>query len=133
MLNASPRFIGALTELVWVQIELASRDVEAFARQAAKSSLCPCRRAADWPQACQKDHHHQGGCLVARKTQRESGADASITLLSLALCHQPYLLQHGLGPHTTARHSILAPARTNRLLGQSSGAPGKSGKPAATT
>lgn len=32
MLNATPRFIGALTELVWTQIELAARDVEAFAR-----------------------------------------------------------------------------------------------------
>ncbi|KAL2840195.1 kinetochore component CENP-S-domain-containing protein [Aspergillus pseudoustus] len=30
--NATPQFIGALTELVWVQIETASQDLESFAK-----------------------------------------------------------------------------------------------------
>ncbi|KKK25197.1 hypothetical protein P175DRAFT_0530286 [Aspergillus ochraceoroseus IBT 24754] len=38
-INATPQFIGALTELVWVQIETASQDLEAFAKHAGRSTI----------------------------------------------------------------------------------------------
>ncbi|PSK60375.1 CENP-S-like protein [Elsinoe australis] len=34
-INATPQFIGALTELVWNQIQNASQDVEAFTKYAS--------------------------------------------------------------------------------------------------
>ncbi|KAL4794219.1 kinetochore component CENP-S-domain-containing protein [Aspergillus venezuelensis] len=37
--NATPQFIGALTELVWVQIETASQDLESFAKHAGRSTI----------------------------------------------------------------------------------------------
>ncbi|KAI9374724.1 kinetochore component CENP-S-domain-containing protein [Aspergillus egyptiacus] len=37
--NATPQFIGALTELVWVQIETASQDLECFAKHAGRSTI----------------------------------------------------------------------------------------------
>ncbi|KAF2862520.1 hypothetical protein K470DRAFT_173946 [Piedraia hortae CBS 480.64] len=38
--NASPHFIGGLSELVWAQIENAACDLEAFARHAGRSTIC---------------------------------------------------------------------------------------------
>ncbi|KAL4907127.1 hypothetical protein BDW74DRAFT_121229 [Aspergillus multicolor] len=38
-MNATPQFIGALTELVWVQIETASQDLESFAKHAGRSTI----------------------------------------------------------------------------------------------
>ncbi|QQK42287.1 Bromodomain transcription factor [Penicillium digitatum] len=43
--NATPQFIGALTEMVWAQIETVSQDLESFAKKATpgrllKSGLC---------------------------------------------------------------------------------------------
>ncbi|KAI9930559.1 hypothetical protein ASPWEDRAFT_171185 [Aspergillus wentii DTO 134E9] len=35
--NATPQFIGALTEMVWAQIETASQDLEFFAKHAGRS------------------------------------------------------------------------------------------------
>ena len=35
-INATPQFIGALTELVWAQIESAAVDLESFARHAGR-------------------------------------------------------------------------------------------------
>ncbi|KAF2803950.1 uncharacterized protein BDZ99DRAFT_398868 [Mytilinidion resinicola] len=35
-LNATPQFIGALTELVWTQIANTSRDLETFAKHAGR-------------------------------------------------------------------------------------------------
>ncbi|OAQ97605.1 hypothetical protein LLEC1_06563 [Akanthomyces lecanii] len=35
--NATPQFIGALTELVWTQIENVAIDLESFANHAARS------------------------------------------------------------------------------------------------
>ncbi|OJD33334.1 apoptosis-inducing taf9-like domain 1 family protein [Diplodia corticola] len=37
--NATPQFIGALTELVWAQIESASRDLSTFARHAGRTQV----------------------------------------------------------------------------------------------
>ncbi|KAL0633706.1 MHF histone-fold complex component [Maublancomyces gigas] len=37
--NATPQFIGALTEMVWVQLENASRDLESFAKHAGRSTI----------------------------------------------------------------------------------------------
>ncbi|KAL4745688.1 hypothetical protein BDW72DRAFT_208004 [Aspergillus terricola var. indicus] len=37
--NATPQFIGALTELVWTQIETASQDLESFAKHAGRSTI----------------------------------------------------------------------------------------------
>ncbi|KAK0663135.1 Centromere protein S [Lasiodiplodia hormozganensis] len=37
--NATPQFIGALTELVWTQIESASRDLSTFARHAGRAQV----------------------------------------------------------------------------------------------
>ncbi|OKL58453.1 hypothetical protein UA08_06153 [Talaromyces atroroseus] len=37
--NATPQFIGALTEMVWAQIETASQDLEAFAKHAGRSTI----------------------------------------------------------------------------------------------
>ncbi|KAL5338321.1 kinetochore component CENP-S-domain-containing protein [Aspergillus crustosus] len=37
--NATPQFIGALTELVWAQIETASQDLESFAKHAGRSTV----------------------------------------------------------------------------------------------
>ncbi|CAZ81356.1 unnamed protein product [Tuber melanosporum] len=37
--NATPQFIGALTEMVWAQIENVSRDLESFARHAGRSTV----------------------------------------------------------------------------------------------
>ncbi|CCU82858.1 unnamed protein product [Blumeria hordei] len=36
-ISATPQFIGALTEMVWAQVESVSADVEAFARHAGRS------------------------------------------------------------------------------------------------
>ncbi|KAF2762297.1 hypothetical protein EJ05DRAFT_204382 [Pseudovirgaria hyperparasitica] len=37
--NATPQFIGALTELVWAQIANASKDLETFAKHAGRSTV----------------------------------------------------------------------------------------------
>ncbi|KAH8692285.1 putative apoptosis-inducing TAF9-like domain 1 family protein [Talaromyces proteolyticus] len=37
--NATPQFIGALTEMVWAQIETVSQDLEAFAKHAGRSTI----------------------------------------------------------------------------------------------
>ncbi|OJJ44980.1 hypothetical protein ASPZODRAFT_17890 [Penicilliopsis zonata CBS 506.65] len=37
--NATPQFIGALTELVWTQIENVSQDLESFAKHAGRSTI----------------------------------------------------------------------------------------------
>ncbi|GAB7362561.1 hypothetical protein MBLNU230_g2878t1 [Neophaeotheca triangularis] len=38
-LNATPHFIGGLSEMVWSQIENVSRDLEAFAKHAGRSTI----------------------------------------------------------------------------------------------
>ncbi|EYE96371.1 CENP-S family protein [Aspergillus ruber CBS 135680] len=37
--NATPQFIGALTEMVWAQIETSSQDLESFAKHAGRSTI----------------------------------------------------------------------------------------------
>ncbi|KAG9247538.1 kinetochore component CENP-S-domain-containing protein [Calycina marina] len=37
--NATPQFIGALTEMVWAQIENVSVDLESFARHAGRNTI----------------------------------------------------------------------------------------------
>ena len=37
--NATPQFIGALTELVWAQIESAAVDLESFAKHAGRKTI----------------------------------------------------------------------------------------------
>ncbi|KFY27626.1 hypothetical protein V491_00818 [Pseudogymnoascus sp. VKM F-3775] len=37
--NATPQFIGALTEMVWAQIESVSQDLENFAKHAGRSTV----------------------------------------------------------------------------------------------
>ncbi|KAH8764988.1 kinetochore component CENP-S-domain-containing protein [Diaporthe sp. PMI_573] len=37
--NATPQFIGALTEMVWTQIENVAIDLESFSRHAGRSSV----------------------------------------------------------------------------------------------
>lgn len=37
--NATPQFIGALTEMVWTQIETVSQDLEFFAKHAGRSTI----------------------------------------------------------------------------------------------
>ncbi|KAF2096695.1 hypothetical protein NA57DRAFT_58593 [Rhizodiscina lignyota] len=37
--NATPQFIGALTELVWAQIASAGKDLENFAKHAGRSTI----------------------------------------------------------------------------------------------
>ncbi|MCJ1456334.1 hypothetical protein MMC28_006695 [Mycoblastus sanguinarius] len=37
--NATPQFIGALTEMVWAQIENVSKDLESFAKHAGRSTI----------------------------------------------------------------------------------------------
>ncbi|MCJ1375657.1 hypothetical protein MMC20_006894 [Loxospora ochrophaea] len=38
-INATPQFIGALTELVWAQIETVSHDLENFAKHAGRKTV----------------------------------------------------------------------------------------------
>ncbi|KAK5170031.1 kinetochore component CENP-S-domain-containing protein [Cryomyces antarcticus] len=38
-INATPQFIGALTEMVWAQIENTSKDLESFARHAGRTTI----------------------------------------------------------------------------------------------
>lgn len=38
-LNASPHFIGALSEMAWAQIENVAHDLEAFAKHAGRSTI----------------------------------------------------------------------------------------------
>ncbi|RKF64836.1 Inner kinetochore subunit mhf1 [Erysiphe neolycopersici] len=38
-IDAKPQFIGALTEMVWAQIENVAMDLEAFARHAGRSTV----------------------------------------------------------------------------------------------
>ncbi|MCJ1278084.1 hypothetical protein MMC21_005898 [Puttea exsequens] len=38
-INATPQFIGALTEMVWAQIESTSADLESFAKHAGRSTI----------------------------------------------------------------------------------------------
>ncbi|PYI32595.1 apoptosis-inducing TAF9-like domain 1 family protein [Aspergillus indologenus CBS 114.80] len=38
-INATPQFIGALTELVWAQIETVSQDLESFSKHAGRSTV----------------------------------------------------------------------------------------------
>ncbi len=38
-LNATPHFIGGLSELVWVQVENAAQDLEAFAKHADRKTI----------------------------------------------------------------------------------------------
>ncbi|MCJ1360120.1 MAG: hypothetical protein MMC33_010123 [Icmadophila ericetorum] len=37
--NATPQFIGSLTELVWTQIENVALDLEAFAKHAGRKTI----------------------------------------------------------------------------------------------
>ncbi|PGH01904.1 hypothetical protein GX51_04958 [Blastomyces parvus] len=37
--DATPQFIGALTEMVWAQIETVGQDLEAFAKHAGRSTI----------------------------------------------------------------------------------------------
>lgn len=37
--NATPHFIGGLSEMVWAQIENVARDLEAFANHAGRSTI----------------------------------------------------------------------------------------------
>lgn len=37
--NATPQFIGALTELVWAQVENVGRDLESFAKHAGRQTV----------------------------------------------------------------------------------------------
>ncbi|KAK7413464.1 MHF histone-fold complex component [Neonectria punicea] len=37
--NATPQFIGALTELVWTQIENVATDLESFSNHAGRSTI----------------------------------------------------------------------------------------------
>ncbi|KAH8594610.1 kinetochore component CENP-S-domain-containing protein [Bisporella sp. PMI_857] len=37
--NATPQFIGALTEMVWAQIENVSVDLESFCRHAGRTTI----------------------------------------------------------------------------------------------
>ncbi|KAF6824903.1 hypothetical protein CPLU01_10581 [Colletotrichum plurivorum] len=37
--NATPQFIGALTEMVWAQIESVATDLESFSRHAGRTSV----------------------------------------------------------------------------------------------
>ncbi|KAI9683204.1 MAG: hypothetical protein M1829_005995 [Trizodia sp. TS-e1964] len=37
--NATPQFIGALTEMVWAQIENISQDLESFAKHAGRTTI----------------------------------------------------------------------------------------------
>jgi centromere protein S len=37
--NATPQFIGALTELAWAQVQSAGRDLEEFARHAGRGTV----------------------------------------------------------------------------------------------
>ena len=38
-MNASPHFIGSLTELVWAQIESTATDLQAFANHAGRNTV----------------------------------------------------------------------------------------------
>jgi len=38
-LNATPHFIGSLSEMVWSQIENVAQDLEAFAKHAGRSTI----------------------------------------------------------------------------------------------
>lgn len=38
-LNATPHFIGGLSEMVWSQIDNVARDLEAFAKHAGRSTI----------------------------------------------------------------------------------------------
>lgn len=38
-INATPQFIGALTEMVWAQIENTSTDLKSFAKHAGRSNI----------------------------------------------------------------------------------------------
>ena len=38
-LNATPHFIGGLSEMVWGQIENVARDLEAFAKHSGRSTI----------------------------------------------------------------------------------------------
>lgn len=38
-LNATPHFIGSLSELVWAQIENVAQDLEAFAKHGGRSKI----------------------------------------------------------------------------------------------
>ncbi|KAI3550157.1 hypothetical protein CPAR01_08211 [Colletotrichum paranaense] len=37
--NATPQYIGALTEMVWAQIESVATDLESFSRHARRSTV----------------------------------------------------------------------------------------------
>lgn len=37
--NATPQFIGALTELVWAQIASTAKDLESFAKHAGRTQI----------------------------------------------------------------------------------------------
>ncbi|MCJ1265672.1 hypothetical protein MMC22_005552 [Lobaria immixta] len=37
--NATPQFIGALTEMVWAQIESISQDLESFSKHAGRTTI----------------------------------------------------------------------------------------------
>ncbi|CAK7240225.1 MAG: MHF histone-fold complex component [Sporothrix thermara] len=37
--NATPQFIGALTDMVWTQIESVAVDLESFSRHAGRSTI----------------------------------------------------------------------------------------------
>ncbi|KAL8969944.1 MAG: hypothetical protein Q9197_004076 [Variospora fuerteventurae] len=38
-LNATPQFIGALTEMLWAQIENVSEDLQSFAKHAGRHTI----------------------------------------------------------------------------------------------
>ncbi|KAI4181363.1 MAG: hypothetical protein L6R41_006666 [Letrouitia leprolyta] len=37
--NATPQFIGALTEMLWAQVENVSEDLQAFAKHAGRETI----------------------------------------------------------------------------------------------
>ncbi|MCJ1426777.1 hypothetical protein MMC29_004680 [Sticta canariensis] len=37
--NATPQFIGSLTEMVWAQIESVSQDLESFSKHAGRTTI----------------------------------------------------------------------------------------------
>ncbi|KAJ5559126.1 hypothetical protein N7535_009010 [Penicillium sp. DV-2018c] len=43
--NATPQFIGALTEMVWAQIETVSQDLESFANESRTNRMSDFRHA----------------------------------------------------------------------------------------
>lgn len=70
--SASPQFIGAVTELVWTQIENVARDLESFSKHAGRAAvttddvLLLARRNSDLRSMIQ-------GCVEEQKSSRQKG------------------------------------------------------------